>query len=744
MYDKKIKIAFSAIMIMFVTAFSTSCKKKSQKSCEHNLSKIDAKPASCVESGNEEYYICQSCNKIYSDSNATNELSQAPTIQALGHTLTKVDAHSATCTQNGNSEYYICSRCNKMFSDEGATNEISSIPVISATGHSIVKVNAQSETCSVDGNEEYYTCSNCHKLYSDNEGQHEIDSIPTVKAKHIYNEQNVCSRCGYVNRPLAKDISELRGIIDGIQMSKDNFVYPTTITQVTPTSDATNITTAGAYQFEGNYGKLVISKNLGDVILILENAHITTVDDSAISVEKGTNLIIYNVKDSVNNITNNKDTSTKDYNCIAAKGDLKIYGLGKLVVTSTSKTGINVSNGLVINDSTVEVNAVNHGISANYAKMIDCKIKVIVDNKDGINVEAKDSSFSTVEGYVYFDNVNYECQTSGDAIQADTFTYIINSTLNITTIGEYVIKSDENKTLYGLDDDDFAYTKDGDIYTKNPSDTLWQDKTYYALKQSCKGIKCGGIKDDNDLIVEGNYFVYIKSSIITMNSFDDCINCKAGNIIIDSGTFNLTSSDDGISSDHNTIIYDGEYQINTYEGIEGEFVEIYDGEFTIVTIDDSINASTKTAGIIPHIIISGGKFDITAGATGDAIDANGRILINGGEIYIKTLSQEVLDSDRGTWIDGGMLISFGGMQIPQRVYRDDQLLPIILLNKSTTAGTKIKIACNDTELLDMITEINSNVIMFFHNNINIGDTVSIYLNDELYKTITIDSVFINK
>ncbi|MCM1055842.1 MAG: hypothetical protein NC394_10020, partial [Bacteroides sp.] len=51
------------------------------------------------------------------------------------HTLDKTDEKAATCTEGGNEAYWTCSKCNKMFSDENGTTEISAVPTISALGH---------------------------------------------------------------------------------------------------------------------------------------------------------------------------------------------------------------------------------------------------------------------------------------------------------------------------------------------------------------------------------------------------------------------------------------------------------------------------------------------------------------------------------------------------------------------------------------------------------------------------------
>lgn len=51
------------------------------------------------------------------------------------HTLVKVDAVAATCTTAGNNAYWKCGECGKMFSDAVGTTEITAVPTIDAFGH---------------------------------------------------------------------------------------------------------------------------------------------------------------------------------------------------------------------------------------------------------------------------------------------------------------------------------------------------------------------------------------------------------------------------------------------------------------------------------------------------------------------------------------------------------------------------------------------------------------------------------
>lgn len=64
---------------------------------------------------------------------------------ALGHSCVEHAAVPATCTADGNEAYWTCSGCDKMFADEDGTDEITAILTVPALGHSYV--NGVCERC---------------------------------------------------------------------------------------------------------------------------------------------------------------------------------------------------------------------------------------------------------------------------------------------------------------------------------------------------------------------------------------------------------------------------------------------------------------------------------------------------------------------------------------------------------------------------------------------------------------------
>ena len=149
----------------------------------HNLTKTEAKAATCTEDGNNAYYTCSACGKIFKDAEGTQETTfKNEILAAIGHMMTKTDAKAATCTEDGNNAYYTCSACGKIFKDaDGKTATTVETEKIAATGHTMTKTEAKAATCTEDGNNEYYTCSACGKIFKDADGK----TVTTVEAEKI-------------------------------------------------------------------------------------------------------------------------------------------------------------------------------------------------------------------------------------------------------------------------------------------------------------------------------------------------------------------------------------------------------------------------------------------------------------------------------------------------------------------------------------------------------------------------------
>lgn len=136
----------------------------------HSLTATPAKAATCTEAGNNAYWTCSTCKKVFSNSTATKETTvAAQTIAALDHNYTlqvAADAYRksySTCTSD-EEYYYLCSVCRT----KGNTSWAKAGTMRS---HSMSKYEGEDATCTANGKETYYVCSwSCcnGKYYKDN------------------------------------------------------------------------------------------------------------------------------------------------------------------------------------------------------------------------------------------------------------------------------------------------------------------------------------------------------------------------------------------------------------------------------------------------------------------------------------------------------------------------------------------------------------------------------------------------
>ena len=141
-------------------------------------------------------------------------------------------------------------------------------------------------------------------------------------------------------------------------------------------------------------------------------------------------------------------------------------------------------------------------------------------------------------------------------------------------------------------------------------------------------------------------------------------------MVIAAGEFNLSRGDDAVHCDDALTIQSGTFTIPyCYEGIEGLSITIEDGAFDITSNDDGLNAGggtdssgfggfggrqqdTFTASSDSMILINGGTFTIVS--SGDNIDSNGDLTINGGtlDLTCNGSGNTTIDCD-GTYTNNG-------------------------------------------------------------------------------------------
>ena len=166
----------------------------------HTLKKTEAKTATCTENGNKEYWTCEHCKKYFLSDDTNPEtakaVEQSETVIPASHKLTKVEAKDATCSESGNKEYWTCEHCGKYFLSDDTNPETAKAVELSETvisaSHKLTKVEAKAATCTEDGNIEYWQCDVCKKTFTDEAGKKTVDNVIIPALKHSYNEHGFC------------------------------------------------------------------------------------------------------------------------------------------------------------------------------------------------------------------------------------------------------------------------------------------------------------------------------------------------------------------------------------------------------------------------------------------------------------------------------------------------------------------------------------------------------------------------
>lgn len=545
--------------------------------------------------------------------------------------------------------------------------------------------------------------------------------------------------------PTVYDVSEKESAVENAAtvdlstLSKDVNADGATVLS----NDVTTITSAGSYILTGAYAGITVSVGNGETVhLFLNDATISGGTGIAVSnTNKKSTLIITACENTENEVASKGD----DVNAIHVKGTLKINGTGTIKV-SAKKNGIKVSKGLSIADSTINLTAGNHALSARFIETENAKINVLSAEKDALNAECDDETqeFTLNEGYVSLKNSKIIASVSGDGIQADTFVYITGGSVDIKTAATFVSYSAESMAAYDLSEDDFRYIKSGDTY-KKVADDVATKSARYAMIQSTKGIKCGEIKYEIDgteyaVTKNSNYFIVIDGARVKIDSSDDAIHTNSGNVLIKGGALDLTTLDDGIHADELVKIDGGEITVNgAYEGIEGAYVEIGGGTIYITASDDGINAASDDESVNEHIIISGGT--ITVDASGDGLDSNGTIYVTGGTLIVygpTTGADTGLDADGGILIDGGNVFVASSKEMLEIPASNSKSNVLVYGVNTVPAGSEIILTNADGgEMVRITLKKQAQAIILSTPELATNGTYSLYADENLLASFSV-------
>ena len=260
--------------------------------------------------------------------------------------------------------------------------------------------------------------------------------------------------------------------------------------------------------------------------------------------------------------------------------------------------------------------------------------------------------------------------------------------------------------------------------------------------------------------IKATKYLFINDGVFSIASSDDSIHSD-NYVNIQDGRMSIDSGDDGIHANRELTINGGTISIlKSYEGLEAQKVTINDGEISILSFDDGINAGGGTdqsaimrANKSPfntdencELTIAGG--DIYVDSSGDGLDSNGWLNLNGGRVVIDGPADDgnsALDSGMGIMMNGAEVLALGysGMaEDPNQTSKTNSLSA--KLDSVYPKDTEITIMdSSDNTVMSHISAKPFTQITTSSPTFTIGDKYKLYLNDQLYNEFTISGVVTN-
>lgn len=432
-----------------------------------------------------------------------------------------------------------------------------------------------------------------------------------------------------------------------------------------------------------------------------------------------------------------------------------------------------------INNAKLDIYAACDGIDASYDVIIDgenTNLNIYTDKYSNYSDEVTDTKES--EYYVRFNNSNYKYSimyynSSEDYLWVDAeyssttqggrdkyyyYTFPKKTEYNKLKVYMYTLamesKQEDNyyacTELMSLNDayDTIAFSSRNGNVTYNWTNYTTSMGPGGGWPGGPGGGPGGGMQEGNSdkgdhstKGIKAANQIDINNGLINIKSYDDAIhanidtalengNSPKGNVNINGGTVNVYSNDDGIHADGTLTINNGILTIeNSYEGLEGSFIEIKGGTISINSNDDGIN-STATSGT--GITISGGVNYIYC--KGDGIDSNSRtsyagIHFSGGftTIISNSNGNSSIDSEQGYKYTGGYVLAImpsGGMS-SEATHCANFSSVATKKTCSLNSNAYLSVKVNNEEVLVLKSPTNiSGLVIFLGNNNASLNTVS--------------------
>jgi len=474
------------------------------------------------------------------------------------------------------------------------------------------------------------------------------------------------------------------------------------------------IASPGRYVFSGVWddGQVVVSSdNDGEVVLVLNSAHITCKTGPAILSLAGKTAL------EINGATQNTLTDSKKYEdtgdgapdaAVFSQDSLTIRGTGKLTVTGNYRHGIETKDDLLIEDTEIEVTSASDALRGRDSVTVRGAALTLHAGSDGIQSNNEDED----KGYILLEDVTLTVDAANDAVQAQNTLTISGGTYTLVTGGGSA-KAPARQNDWGR-----------------------RGQTSETDEESRKGLKAGVL-------------LTVTAGTFDIDCYDDALHSN-GDVSVSGGTFAVKTGDDGFHADGTLSVSGGKIDMPTcYEGLEGASVEISGGDIFITASDDAINSaggsdSTDGGNFRQRgsydVRITGGTIDGYGG--NDGIDSNGTVYLEGGTVKLSAQSAGMsgaVDFDRAFVITGGELITAGSSLSPS----DDSTQASILVSFSQTnaKGTVLSLAdASGKTILEYTSRIDFSASAFTSPELKVGQTYQLLIDGKKVTDITLQSI----
>ena len=494
------------------------------------------------------------------------------------------------------------------------------------------------------------------------------------------------------------------------------------------------ITEAGTYVLSGTLTDGCIDVNVsgkGTVRLILNGVNITSGTTAPFIVEDAKKVVVTLADGTTNTFTDSTRVPADDEDYSAAvysKADLTFNGNGTLNINAGYRNGIKSTDDLKIVSGTYNITSNEDGIVGKDFLAVKTGTFNITSGQDGMkSTYDKDDT----KGNIIIDDGTFNITASTDGIQSEHILRINGGEFNIKTGNGYQASTKSSNS------------QPGNMGGNTTITTQTQDE------DSMKGLKAGTIIkvtggtyiiDSQDDAVHTNGNMYIDNGKYTINTGNDAFHAdtqlvinggtidmqnsyegiESLEIIINGGDINVTASDDGINasggssdstdtqqqsiSDNNRpgnkdnndsnmnlgqpgVMMDGNQLDNGTMGGNSDNM----GQLQVMPDN---NQSGNMGGFgnsdsIATMTINGG--DLFVNASGDGLDANGSIYINGGTVIICGPTSDgdtAIDFDSACEIKGGTVMAFGSSGMLETPTSAENGACIVTSFSSVSAGTQ--------------------------------------------------------